>query len=76
MENEQIRSFAPEERRRVKSGVDSTIGTSRMLGNIAEVYLSRFLDTVFGMSGREEENTVGPGRNTNSRPSDKKYPNL
>ena len=77
MENQQIRSFAPEAQRSVKSGVDGTIGTSRMLGNITEIYLSRFLDTVFGMSAsREDDPRTGPGRNDSTGLTDKKYPNL
>ncbi|WP_020537316.1 hypothetical protein [Lewinella cohaerens] len=83
MEDHQIRNFfeGPTDRK-IKSGLDGTLGTVRFLGNIADVYLSRFVDTVVGMasanSQRDEESTPSSGRlDPDQTPGrDKKYPNL
>lgn len=83
MEDHQIRNFfeGPTERK-IKSGLDGTLGTARFLGNIADIYLTRFVDTVVGMSSgsrqRDEESRTSSGRlDPDSTPDrDKKYPNL
>ena len=85
MEDHQIRNFfeGPTDRK-IKSGLDGTLGTVRFLGSIADVYLSRFVDTVVCMasanSQRDEEEETRPssGRlNPDQAPDrDKKYPNL
>jgi hypothetical protein len=62
----------------VQRGLDSTLGTARMLGSIADVYLSRFMGTVMSMAGSKENQTKpgeGGGRREN-QPSKHKYPNL
>ena len=83
MEDHQIRNFfeGPTERK-IKSGLDGTLGTVRFLGSIADVYLTRFVDTVVGMasanSQRDEESTTSSGRLDPDPTPDrnKKYPNL
>ena len=85
MQDEQIRTFfnGPVDRK-IKAGIDGTMGTFRFLGNIADVYLTRFVDTMVGMangvSERDEEDTSGHGRlpqsNANEPNKEKKYPNL
>lgn len=83
LEDHQIRTFfeGPTERK-IKSGLDGTLGTARLLGSIADVYLTRLVDTVVGMasgsSERDEESMTTSGR-LDPDPSpgrDKKYPNL
>jgi hypothetical protein len=83
MEDHQIRTyFQGESERKIKSGLDGTLGTVRFLGNIADVYLCRLVDTVVGMAksdGRRQEDP--PGSNARLTPEqrpkrDKKYPNL
>lgn len=83
MEDHQIRNFfeGPTDRK-IKSGLDGTLGTVRFLGNIADVYLSRFVDTVVGMAStnnqRDEESAPSSGRLDPDQAAgrDKKYPNL
>lgn len=83
MEDHQIRNFfeGPTDRK-IKSGLDGTLGTFRFLGSIADVYLTHFVDTVVGMasanSQRDEESTTSSGRlDPGPAPErDKKYPNL
>ena len=83
MQNKQIRTFfeGPAERK-IKAGLDGTMGTFRFLGDIADVYLSRFVDTMVGFanggSKRDDENTTNHGRlpEGDQPPSDSKYPNL
>ena len=63
---------------KVQRGIDRTLGTARMLGSIADVYLSRFVGTIMSMAGsndNEEQPGEGGGRRENKM-SDKKYPNL
>ena len=83
MEDHQIRNFfeGPTDRK-IKSGLDGTLGTVRFLGSIADVYLTHFVDTVVGMangsSQRDEESITSGGRlNPDEEPArEKKYPNL
>ena len=83
MQNEQIRTFfeGPADRK-IKQRLDGTMGTFRFLGNIADVYLNRFVDTMVGMangaSNRDEEEETDQGRLPESREpkEDRKYPNL
>ncbi|MEZ4985926.1 MAG: hypothetical protein R2795_12970 [Saprospiraceae bacterium] len=80
MENDGIRSFYDNKVDvRVKSKLDNTMGTIRFLSNIADVYLSKLVDTVVGMTSHEQpiENTDDEGINRISPPdTDKHYPNL
>ena len=52
IENQHIQSFynGPREKR-VRSGLGSTLGTVRFLGKIADVYLTRLVDTMVGLAG-------------------------
>lgn len=83
MEDHQIRTFfeGPADRK-IKSGLEGTLGTVRFLGSIADVYLTQFVDTVVGMASgkgqRDEESMTSSGRlDPDSTPErDKKYPNL
>lgn len=52
IENQHIQSFysGPQERR-VRTGLGSTLGTVRFLGKIADIYLTRMVDTMVGMAG-------------------------
>lgn len=62
----------------VQRGLDSALGTARMLGTIADVYLSRFVGTIMNMAGSSDEKEKpgeGGGRRNNEI-TDKKYPNL
>lgn len=85
MEDHQIQTFFQgRAEKKIKSGLDGTLGTVRFLGSIADVYLCRLVDTVVGLANADdqrEENTA----NSNSRQRlipenkpkrDKKYPNL
>ena len=66
---------------KVQQGLDSTLGTARMLGSIADVYLNRFVGTVMNMAG-SKDNQVKPGEGSRRRQNgppkgkDPKYPNL
>lgn len=74
LENNHSRSFSESPaRRKVQNGIDSHLGTARMLGNIADVYLSRFIGTVIGMAGAKDEQQSRTGESSNSRT---KGPNL
>lgn len=83
MQNEQIRTFfeGPADRK-IKARLDGTMGTFRLLGNIADVYLNRFVDTMVGMANgagaRDEETMANQGRLPAEKDSkdDSKYPNL
>lgn len=83
LEDHQIRNFfeGPTDRK-IKSGLDGTLGTVRLLGSIADIYLTRFVDTVVGLANgseqRDEETGTSSGR-LDPEPTperDKKYPNL
>lgn len=83
MQNEQIRTFfdGPADRK-IKAGLDGTMGTFRLLGNIADMYLTRFVDTMVGMANgandRDEETPTDQSRLPGGEQpnKDKKYPNL
>jgi hypothetical protein len=84
MEEQQIRTFfkGPVERK-VKASLDGTLGTMRFLGSMADVFITRMVDTMAGIAGKnlgrsddatignEASGTLGPGDNKNP-----KYPNL
>jgi hypothetical protein len=62
----------------VQRGLDSTLGTARMLGSIADVYLSRFVGTMMSMAGSKDDQAK-PGEGGGRRKSGStksKYPNL
>lgn len=83
MQNEQIRAFfeGPADRK-IKARLDGTMGTFRLLGNIADVYLNRFVDTMVGMANganaQDEEEVADQGRlpASDDLNDDSKYPNL
>ena len=85
MRDKQIRTFfeGPVDRK-IKSKLDNTMGTFRLLGNIADVYLNRLVDTMVGMangaSRQDQEENVDQGRLPEGEPpvddKSKKYPNL
>lgn len=84
MQDEQIRTFfeGPADRK-IKARLDGTMGTFRLLGNIADVYLNRFVDTMVGMANgagvRDEEAEADQGRlpaGEKKSNDDSKYPNL
>ena len=74
IENEGVRSFYAEERdQRVRSGINSTLGTVRFLGKIADVYLNRLVDTMVCLTG----GGVRDDRSNPEAPADgKRPPNL
>ena len=52
IEQEGIRSFySGRSDERVRSGINSTLGTVRFLGKIADVYLTRLVDTMVCLTG-------------------------
>lgn len=80
MENKQIQTFfkGPVERK-IKSGLNGTLGTVRFLGNIADVYLTHLVDTVVGMASGpnadDEDGTIGESDDGSQIP-EPKYPSL
>ena len=83
MQNRQIRTFVDGGAdRKIKAGLDSRMGTFRLLGNIADVYLNRFVDTMVGMANGvaetpEEGEEERPRLKSGDHPrTGNKYPNL
>lgn len=83
MEDHQIQTFFQgRAEKKIKSGLDGTLGTVRFLGNVADVYLCRLVDTVVGLANkdnpREDETMDSTGRLIpEQKPKrDEKYPNL
>lgn len=66
IESQHIKSFysGPREKR-VRSGLGSTLGTVRFLGKIADIYLTRMVDTMVGLAGgsaRDDDDSNNPPR--------------
>ena len=84
MQDRQIRTFFDGSAdRKIKAGLDSRMGTFRLLGNIADVYLNRMVDTMVGMANGAAESSdqeVKPQpprlRSDSKSRRDNKYPNL
>ncbi len=81
MQNRQIRTFFDgDANRKIKAGLDSRMGTFRLLGNIADVYLNRFVDTMVGMANgaveSEEEEVQARLKSGEQSRTGNKYPNL
>ena len=80
MQHHQIRTyFKGEPERKIKSGLDGTLGTVRFLGNVADVYICRLMDTVVGMARSEERDEAATGRRLDPGKAPNrgtKYPNL
>ncbi|MEL6834321.1 MAG: hypothetical protein AAFP77_15105 [Bacteroidota bacterium] len=84
MQNRQIRTFFDEGAdRKIKAGLDSRMGTFRLLGSIADVYLNRLVDTMVGMANGAAETTEQEEQSEQSRlksgdhpRTGNKYPNL
>ena len=84
MQSRQIRTFFDGNAdRKIKAGLDSRMGTFRLLGNIADVYLNRLVDTMVGMANGAAESSdqeIEPGQQRLSSGDtprrDNKYPNL
>lgn len=85
MQNKQIRTFFHGEAdRKIKAGLDVKMGTYRLLGNIADVYLNRFVDTMMGMANgakaptedREPEQQQQRLKSGDNPRTNNKYPNL
>lgn len=72
IENQHIQAFysGPREKR-VRSGLGSTLGTVRFLGKIADVYLTRMVDTMVGLAGGNPE-----GNDSSTPPERRTPPNL
>ena len=72
IENEGVRSFYADQRdQRVRSGINSTLGTVRFLGKIADVYLTRLVDTMVCLTGGgavRDEGGGGPDSGLDTRP--------
>lgn len=89
MEEANIRSFynGPSEKK-VRRGINGSLGTMRFLGQIADVYVNRMVETMMGMaSGPEDEISNNPKTLTRGRDGERsrddadsldssKYPNL
>lgn len=89
MEEANIRSFynSPSDRK-IRKGVNSSLGTMRFLGHIADVYVNRLVETMVEMaSGPDDESknnfkalpreSKSQRSEDSSKPSDpSKYPNL
>ena len=84
MQDKQIKTFFEGTTdRKIKANLDGTMGTFRFLGNIADIYLNRFVDTMVGMANganvRDEDPAAGqsrlPGEGLPSEKKKNKYPN-
>ncbi|PSR12605.1 MAG: hypothetical protein DA408_14680 [Bacteroidetes bacterium] len=86
MEEQQIRTFftGPVERK-VKASLDGTLGTMRFLGSMADVFITRMVDTMAGIAGkdlaRSDDTNATRGAEGRGTPEigdqqQTKYPNL
>lgn len=80
MQEEHIRSFYNNSRdRKIRTKINSSLGTMRFLGQIADVYVSRFVKTMTKLASNSEVSTEvkrGDIDDSNNRLNQAKYPNL
>ncbi len=69
LEQEHIENFNEQKKQEVKSGVDSSIGVFRFIGDIFELYLPQVVGLFVRMSGGSVKSKVDPEN------KEKRYPN-
>lgn len=80
MQEEHIRSFYNSSSdRKIRTKINSSLGTMRFLGQIADVYVNRLVKTMTKLASNSEVSTEvkrGDIDDSNNRLNQTKYPNL